>query len=128
MAAAAVTSDEDLAALQPALLRRDVARVQISRENGRYIVGFNASEALDGVLAPITWSAAEFLRDPASARVKECDGETCGWLFLDTSKNHSRRWCEMKDCGNRAKARRHYKKLRQGASKERKSPTRPRGA
>jgi predicted RNA-binding Zn ribbon-like protein len=40
-------------------------------------------------------------------RVKECPGENCGWLFLDTSKNGSRQWCDMKDCGNLAKVRRY---------------------
>jgi predicted RNA-binding Zn ribbon-like protein len=42
--------------------------------------------------------------------VRVCAAEDCGWLFLDTSKNHTRRWCSMKSCGNRAKARRHYNK------------------
>jgi len=41
-----------------------------------------------------------------------CPGEGCGWLFFDTSKNRSRRWCAMEDCGNRAKARRHYRRSR----------------
>lgn len=45
-------------------------------------------------------------------RVGTCAGDRCGWLFLDTSKNHSRRWCSMSGCGNRAKARRHYDRLR----------------
>jgi predicted RNA-binding Zn ribbon-like protein len=36
----------------------------------------------------------------------------CGWLFVDESRNGSRRWCSMKDCGNRAKARRHYRKVK----------------
>jgi predicted RNA-binding Zn ribbon-like protein len=40
--------------------------------------------------------------------VRACGG--CGWLFLDTSKNHSRRWCSMDACGNQAKARRHYRR------------------
>jgi len=124
MAADRATSDEDLR-LYNRHFSDAMSRASISRESGRYTVGFDTNEAFDGMLAPITWSAAELLRDTASARVKECDGETCGWLFLDTSKNHSRRWCEMRDCGNRAKARRHYKKLRQGARKERKSATRP---
>ena len=40
----------------------------------------------------------------------ECDADDCAWLFLDTSKNGSRRWCDMKQCGNRAKARRFHAK------------------
>jgi predicted RNA-binding Zn ribbon-like protein len=63
----------------------------------------------DDVLAPVVWSAAELLTSGPLERVRECPGDdTCGWLFLDTSRNGSRRWCDMRTCGNRAKARRHY--------------------
>jgi len=55
-------------------------------------------------------SAADLLTSPELASTRLCASEDCGWLFLDTSKNHSRRWCDMKVCGNRAKARRHYKR------------------
>lgn len=41
-------------------------------------------------------------------RLKQCPGQTCGWLFLDGSRNHSRQWCDSRMCGNRARARRHY--------------------
>jgi predicted RNA-binding Zn ribbon-like protein len=41
-------------------------------------------------------------------RLRRCDGDGCGWLFLDTTRNHSRRWCSSSDCGNRDRARRHY--------------------
>jgi len=40
--------------------------------------------------------------------LRRCDGDGCGWLFLDTTRNHSRRWCSSRDCGNRDRARRHY--------------------
>ena len=46
------------------------------------------------------------LTSAAMDRLRSCQTETCRWLFLDTSKNHSRRWCDMKVCGNRMKARR----------------------
>jgi predicted RNA-binding Zn ribbon-like protein len=46
------------------------------------------------------------LTSAAMGRLRGCQTETCRWLFLDTSKNHSRRWCDMKVCGNRMKARR----------------------
>ena len=51
-------------------------------------------------------SAAELLTSADLARVRACDADTCRWLFLDTSRNHTRRWCDMKVCGNRMKARR----------------------
>jgi predicted RNA-binding Zn ribbon-like protein len=59
-------------------------------------------------LWPVARSAAELLTSPDLRRVRECLGDNCGWLFLDTSKNHRRIWCSMRGCGNRAKARRHY--------------------
>lgn len=59
-------------------------------------------------LGPVARAAAEMLTNPeALAHLCRCEGDTCGWLFIDSSKNHSRRWCDMRDCGNRAKMRRH---------------------
>ena len=68
---------------------------------------------LDRMLWPVARSAAELLTSDALSRVRECAGDGCGWLFLDTSRNRSRRWCDMRDCGNRAKVRRHYQRRRQ---------------
>jgi len=45
-------------------------------------------------------------------RLKKCPSANCGWIFLDTTRNHTRRWCDMKVCGNRAKARRYYLRQR----------------
>jgi predicted RNA-binding Zn ribbon-like protein len=67
-----------------------------------------APEHLDQLLWPVAQSAIELLVSDERSRVKECATENCNWLFLDASKNKSRRWCEMRECGNRAKARRHY--------------------
>ncbi len=70
---------------------------------------------LERVLWPVVASAADLLTSAALRRVHECPGAEgrCGWLFLDTTKNASRRWCSMRDCGNREKARRHYARRRQ---------------
>lgn len=51
-------------------------------------------------------SAADLMTSDAVHRVRACDNPGCRWLFLDNSKNHTRRWCDMKVCGNRMKARR----------------------
>ena len=67
-------------------------------------------DALDRPLWPVAVSATNLVASEDASRVKECATENCNWLFLDASKNRSRRWCEMKECGNRAKARRHYQK------------------
>lgn len=68
----------------------------------------------ESLLWPIIHSAASLLTTPhLLERVGQCaDERGCGWLFLDLSKNHSRRWCDIKDCGNVAKQRRHYRKGR----------------
>ena len=60
------------------------------------------------ILGPVLASACALLVSPASELIRECQGEGCGWLFLDRSHASARRWCSMRDCGNRAKARRHY--------------------
>ncbi len=71
-------------------------------------------DALDGMIHPIIHSAAELLTSPRIARLKECASrDGCAWLFLDTSRNGSRRWCDMRECGNRVKARRHYQRVKQ---------------
>jgi predicted RNA-binding Zn ribbon-like protein len=69
--------------------------------------------ALDSLLAPLAFSAAELLVSEGRERVGQCaDDRGCGWLFLDTSKNRTRRWCDINDCGNRAKQRRHYERTK----------------
>ena len=64
------------------------------------------------MLGRILVSAVELLTSPRRERVRTCGAETCLWLFLDTSKNGSRRWCDMNQCGNRTKARRFYRRQR----------------
>lgn len=65
-----------------------------------------------GVLWPIAWKAAELLASGDLAFVRECASPTCSWLFLDKSKSHSRRWCDMRVCGNRLKVRKFYERAR----------------
>jgi predicted RNA-binding Zn ribbon-like protein len=69
-------------------------------------------KALDCMLWPIARSAADLLTDGPLDSVRVCEGRGCGWMFLDTSRNRTRRWCDMKICGNRAKARRHQERAR----------------
>jgi predicted RNA-binding Zn ribbon-like protein len=65
---------------------------------------------LNWILNPIIRSAAEILVSDERSKVKACADSACGWLFIDVSRNRSRRWCDMQDCGNRAKASRFYRK------------------
>jgi predicted RNA-binding Zn ribbon-like protein len=69
-------------------------------------------DALDQMLWPLAVSAGRLLTSATLPRVRECAGHPCGWLFIDTSRNRSRRWCSMESCGNRAKAKRHYDRSR----------------
>jgi predicted RNA-binding Zn ribbon-like protein len=66
------------------------------------------------LLAPVLWSAGDLLAGPQLERVRKCANGKCLWLFLDESKNGTRRWCSMTACGNRAKAHRHYARLKGG--------------
>jgi predicted RNA-binding Zn ribbon-like protein len=54
----------------------------------------------------LSLSTEQFMKSEDMQRLRACDNPECRWLFLDTSKNHTRRWCDMKICGNRMKARR----------------------
>jgi predicted RNA-binding Zn ribbon-like protein len=73
-------------------------------------------KALDCVLWPIARSAADLLTEGPLGAIRRCEGLNCGWLFLDTSRNRTRRWCDMRICGNRAKARRHHERAKTGAA------------
>jgi predicted RNA-binding Zn ribbon-like protein len=61
------------------------------------------------LLSAIAWFGADLIAGARAGRVRQCeDDRGCGWLFLDESRAGTRRWCSMGNCGNRAKARRHY--------------------
>ncbi|MGX9792101.1 CGNR zinc finger domain-containing protein [Mycobacterium sp. MMS18-G62] len=60
----------------------------------------------------IAIQAVALMTEAPLARIKRCDDDACGWLFLDTSHRQNRRWCSAADCGNRDRARRHYERSR----------------
>lgn len=72
---------------------------------------------LDSILWPVARSAADTLISGDLGCVRECARQGCDWLFVDTSKNHSRRWCSMAVCGSRVKARRYYRRVKKGEMK-----------
>lgn len=76
-----------------------------------------AIHPLERVSQEITRAAADLLTSEALTRVRQCSGETCSWLFVDTSRNGMRRWCDMKACGNRAKVRRFRRNLSRAVGK-----------
>jgi len=61
-----------------------------------------------GLTRVLALHALDLLQTMPRERLRRCDDAGCGWLFLDTTRNHSRRWCSSGDCGNRDRARRHY--------------------
>jgi predicted RNA-binding Zn ribbon-like protein len=90
-------------------------RLGIVPDGARYAWQFSPEiDSLDAVLWRVLWSAADLLTSGQLAQLKMCEDQECGWLFLDTSRNQSRRWCSMADCGNRAKANRYYKRHKGG--------------
>lgn len=94
------------------VLSQALARLQLFIDKKKEFVLDWDYQGLELVMWPIIWSAAQLLTSPQLARVGRCANPACGWMFFDTSKNRSRRWCSMKYCGNVAKARRHYRKQR----------------
>jgi predicted RNA-binding Zn ribbon-like protein len=88
----------------------------VATEHGFAWAWSRGGEGLDRVLWPVILSTVNLLTSNALRAVRECAAPNCGWLFLDTTRNRSRRWCDMMVCGNRAKARRHYERTKQAAS------------
>jgi predicted RNA-binding Zn ribbon-like protein len=88
--------------------RNAFGRRRIVREDGEYHWQWDDGLSLDRIVWAIAQSAAELLTSPELKSVRECEASDCYWLFLDNSRNRSRRWCSMSACGNRAKAHRHY--------------------
>jgi predicted RNA-binding Zn ribbon-like protein len=101
---------EDLKLISAEYGRAAVNRVLSPSNVGVCTFEWHTHDALDRPLWPVAVSATNLVASEDALRVKECATDNCNWLFLDASKNRSRRWCEMQECGNRAKARRHYHK------------------
>jgi predicted RNA-binding Zn ribbon-like protein len=89
--------------------------VVIPQEHGFSWAWLPKESALDSMLWPAVRAAADLLTSEELADVRVCASDICSWLFMDTSKNHTRRWCDMKSCGNRAKARKHYSQKKQAS-------------
>jgi predicted RNA-binding Zn ribbon-like protein len=93
-----------IAALSEAMAEAH-AQLQLRASGSGYQLTWPVPSDLRAPLWPVVKSAVDLLVG-GETRLRECASDTCGWLFVDESKNHSRRWCSMRDCGNRAKVRR----------------------
>jgi predicted RNA-binding Zn ribbon-like protein len=85
-----------------------LGHAELVAARGTHELTWPLTARLDAMLWPVAAAAADLLTASQLARVKKCGG--CPWLFLDQSKNHSRRWCAMEDCGTHEKIRRYVTK------------------
>jgi predicted RNA-binding Zn ribbon-like protein len=121
--------------LSAAARKEQVAEEDLDRFNGllaEAMVGIRVTQTDEGfdwlccpgdygfeaILYRIVKSAADLLVSTQLQRLSICANPECGWLFLDFSRNHSRRWCSMESCGNRAKARRFYQRHQQSKAEQ----------
>lgn len=104
-----------------AIINREIAQAPPRKALGwtgtrlAWLTSATADE-LQCLLWPIVWSTGDVLAQDERERVRTCADPRCGWLFYDSSRKRSRRWCSMADCGNRAKARRHYLRVRKSTA------------
>jgi len=102
----------DLALLN-SVISQALAHLRLTSTGGQ--IQWDWAPEISGVnliLWPVARAMADLLTSGEASKVRVCeDDRGCGYLFIDETKNHSRRWCSMDSCGNRAKARRHYSRL-----------------
>jgi predicted RNA-binding Zn ribbon-like protein len=108
--------ENDLSALNRELSIA-LSHLRVMPADGAYSWGWDRSgdegkTPLDSPLWRVAQSAAQLLTSEKLGRVKLCAGEGCGWIFLDESRNSSRKWCDSRDCGNRERVRRHLARKR----------------
>lgn len=105
LASGQILSDSDLLVINREL-EYGLHRQRIVWASSGYEWGWEEPTELDSILTPIARSAADLITSADLPHVKECTSPSCSWLFVDETKNQSRRWCNMKTCGNRNKLKR----------------------
>ncbi len=99
----------------------DIARIAASRQAALAVATPSPGLPLTWTVEPddpgrlthtLALSVAELAHQPDLSSLRRCDGDGCGWFFLDTTRNHSRRWCDPLDCGNRARVRTYAERRR----------------
>jgi predicted RNA-binding Zn ribbon-like protein len=120
--------------LQPLAVGHSPAAGALTDLRSRVLDALGHPEVEIAKVMPLTWSvpgrtvvdlparlaveAWDLLVHEDVRRLRQCRDDDCGWLFLDRSRNGSRVWCSSADCGNRSRARRHYRRHRGDASLE----------
>jgi predicted RNA-binding Zn ribbon-like protein len=93
------------------ILAQSMAQSRLEWESDHYHWAWKGDDSLELLLWSVVRSAADLLTSADLHKLGECaDDRGCAYLFMDESRNHTRRWCSMESCGNRAKARRHYER------------------
>jgi predicted RNA-binding Zn ribbon-like protein len=93
--------------------RAALRQLRLVREGAQFTVtSIPGGRALTRPLVAVARSVVDVLTTEDLRRLRTCPSARCGWLFLDTTRSGTRRWCDMKVCGNREKARRHYRRRR----------------
>jgi len=106
--------DRDVAELNSALAQTP-ALLRVRAHAGTVETQWDsAAEGLPKVAFDVLADAGNLLASDRRERIRECSSAECTMLFIDESRNSSRRWCDMNSCGNRMKARRHYARAREG--------------
>ncbi|MDQ8705779.1 ABATE domain-containing protein [Streptomyces sp. LHD-70] len=83
----------------------------VRTDTGNLIRALHPDPAGEALLAAVARDAVDLLTDPAArSRVRQCEGEGCPLLYLDTSRGRRRRWCSSEVCGNRVRVARHRRR------------------
>jgi predicted RNA-binding Zn ribbon-like protein len=93
--------------------RRAMTHVALRSEEHRISVGWNATTDLDRPLWPLLKATVDLLTSADLSRLRLCANPECGWVFLDRSRKRNRRWCSMRECGSKAKARAYYQRQKE---------------
>ncbi|MGD0878587.1 MAG: CGNR zinc finger domain-containing protein [Anaerolineales bacterium] len=88
------------------------SHTRLAVSSGGFSLGWDDEPCLERLLRAVTDSAIHLLVSPQCIQVRSCAGANCDWLFVDSSRNHLRRWCSMDECGNRAKMQRRQARQR----------------
>jgi predicted RNA-binding Zn ribbon-like protein len=78
----------------------------LSRAGARFTLATRRRAGFDDILRPVVRAAVDLLTSEQIEHIGRCADDSCAWLFLDTTRSRTRRWCDMKACGNRNKVRR----------------------
>lgn len=84
--------------------------LRLAGSKGGFHLDWDSDDSFERLLWPVVRSAADLVTSDQVERLRRCEGQGCGWFFLDTTRNRSRRWCNMAVCGNRSKVKRFYER------------------